>query len=535
MKKLIFLFIASFMLIITPISNANFNCGSCNCECKATSKTFFNVRPPYQSATPEKDSMFYDRMDFREDGRGGAVQIALFGGQSTDSNKLATYFTPFCKRCLVVKECDDRQGVDIMAHHFNILTQKGVDCSICCTTTSCVNEAFESRISFCPSISVVGLGLTYQQNVSKLLFADDEIRYNVWLEISAPITRVETSVCMSEDIISDGDGAYSSTDTDMQFFASMRDAFNQSAWKYGKIRSKSCVKWGIADIEVKLGLHREQGIVAYGGYIGALVPTGNRPCAEYVFEPIVGHNGHWGFTKGGYVGIETWKNEAETKNLRYLNFMQFLYLFSRDEMRSFDLKYKPWSRYMKVYRNKEEAIIAANATDDVTRLMFGTPGINLFTQCVNVSPGLAFSMINAWLFSGLRWSIEAGFNFYARQAECIQICGTFEKDAVLKARCGNGVANRDIEINDDNNECIGAVTRYTSSNYEAAIIEKSDLDLESASHPGLISNTFYAAAGYRWDDKEHPMILSAGLAYEWGQENYILDRWTFWCKYSVSF
>ena len=58
-------------------------------------------------------------------------------------------------------------------------------------------------------------------------------------------------------------------------------------------------KTGVADVELKIGydaLCTECCFV--NGYVGVLVPTGNRPQAKYVFEPIVGHNHHVGVLFG---------------------------------------------------------------------------------------------------------------------------------------------------------------------------------------------------------------------------------------------
>lgn len=524
--------LALLPLVINTFAVGN-GCLDC-CECKATSKTFFSVRPQYQSATPEKDTFFWDRMNLRDLGHGGAVQCTLFGGKSTDRCLLATYFTPYCKRCLTVKEIDDGSA-DLIAQHFNILTQAGQETL---STNSCNQGPFCSVISFCPKVSVFGLGLTYRQNLSNLWNNDDdeERSYDIWFEISTPITRVETSLGFCENVINDGGGAYESENTDYKFYASMTEALTQRAWRYGKICMGEMTRWRLADIEVKLGIQTEREDHLFGAYVGAIIPAGNRPCGEYLFEPMVGHNKHAGITSGGYVHVRLWENESETRKFGFSVYAHRQYLFSACECRSFDLKCRPWSRYMQVYISKEQAIEASHITDPTLTSMFATPGINVFTQCLCVSPRYSLSLINGWVYTGKKWDLEFGYNFYSRQAECVELCNWCNKEIVLKDCIGKGIANKYRTISHNNQRFVfPPVESYNAINYDDAIITRADLDLESAAHPGLLSHTFFWTTGYKWDDKEYPMMVTFGVSYEFGKENYVLDRWTVWGKYTFSF
>jgi len=508
--------------------------GRINC-CGCTSKTFFSTRPQYQSATPEKNSFLWDRMTIREDGHGGVVQFALFGGRSTDRCNLATYFTPCFKRCLTVKEFDDGKGsADLIGQHFNILTENGQETL---ATDPCNKGSFHSCISFCPRLTTFGLGVTYRQSITNLWSDYEDRTYDVWFEVSTSITRVETTLGFSERIINDGGGAYKldPVNPDYNFYANMAEAFNQKAWRYGKIFIGQLRRWRLADIDIKLGVQLERERYLFDAYIGAILPAGNRPCGEYLFEPLVGHHKHAGISIGAYIDVRLWENESMTRKFSFGLYGHGQYLFSACECRSFDLCCKPWSRYMQVYTSKDQAIAASHIADTTLRSMFATPGINVFTQCVNVCPRGSFSLLNPWTYTGKLWDLSFGYNLYVRQAECLSLYNWCYNELVLKDCIGRGVANKYRTICKNNREKVTPLVTFNETNFNESIIQPCDLNLSSATHPRVISHTFFLATARRWDDREYPLIIDFGGSYEFGKENYVLHRWTFWTKLAFSF
>ena len=129
-----------------------------------------------------------------------------------------------------------------------------------------------------------------------------------------------------------------------------------------------------------------------------LIPTGNRVKACYVFEPIVGHHKHFGVIIGSFLDRLLWEDEENERKLQWVLHTNSQYLFEKKEMRSFDLKYKPWSRYMKVYESKEQAN-EAHAATGLVKSQLGIPGINVFTQCLCVRPRFSFNLNHGFLFS----------------------------------------------------------------------------------------------------------------------------------------
>ncbi|MDR3550287.1 MAG: hypothetical protein P4L31_02655, partial [Candidatus Babeliales bacterium] len=326
------------------------DCSGCPCS----GKTFFVARPMYQSYRPELWSEFRnDRMTDAQDGMGSAVEAVAFGSKSTKDRDLAQYFLPNCKNELSVKEVAaiiagadmksqtrsiDPQffNADLMAENFNIVTNNG---------------DFASDVSFSANQSVVGLGLHYKQG----FYFNDDFTSWWYIDTSSSLQRVKNEMNICEVITNDGGGA--NTTANPEAVDSMTAAFKQSSWCYGRIDNcKSLSRTGVADIEFKVGKqYMWKKDCHLASYLGILIPTGNVPKAKHVFEAIVGHGGHWGISSGGEGGIELWSSCHENWHLNLEMAIHGQYLFNKKQVRSFDLKGKPWSRYQEVYANEAQA------------------------------------------------------------------------------------------------------------------------------------------------------------------------------------
>ncbi len=260
----------------------------------STSHTFFTVRPQWRSDSPEKIAFFHNNL-FLE--KRTLFQASVLGGKSTNSSGLAHYFLPFnaCKLHVAEAKIDsngratlepEQKNENLIAQNINILTNNG---------------NFYSILSFKPEQNVLGIGLDFKQRLGK----------KWWLELSAPIQRIHNNMNMKEEIINNGGGVKidSTTNTvaigldNSPVVATGTEAFQQKSWRYGKIVEHKA-KWGLADIEAKIGLlflNTEN--YRFNGYAGILIPTGNKPEGRYIFEEIVGNNKHVGFMFGDNIGL----------------------------------------------------------------------------------------------------------------------------------------------------------------------------------------------------------------------------------------
>ncbi len=324
-----------------------------------SSKTFMWIRPPFQSSMPEKESLWRDRALAKEGGLSGAFQIVPFGGRSINKKDIAEYFM-FCKKSSLNVATDNFPELvgnpnlrDVNAAHFNIHVASPAS-----------SPAFQSTIQFRPRHTFAGVGFDYKQ----YLHCRDACEKKWWAEISFPLLHVRNDMRLSEVITSTGTNTPLNDNVNTNMVEAFKGAkpfvnpltefssnsITGSGWNFGKIAG-SRKKTGVADIELKLGYdYLCEEMCHAEGYIGGLIPTGNRPDAKFVFEPIVGHGKHGGIIWGASWGWEVWASCD-----RYVHFEMATngrYLFRNSQHRSFDVKGKPWSRYQLVYRNPQEKL-----------------------------------------------------------------------------------------------------------------------------------------------------------------------------------
>jgi len=523
MKKYLFL----ISLLISPMAYGGIRCN--DCDCNIIGHSFFSCKPLYQSASPERVTLFHDRVHAREmDGWAGAIQLEIFGSKTKNPSQLAAFFGPSCKTQYTVTSanttCDAIDFInnspterDIVAQFFNIYFRGP--------------RVFESTFCLDPEQTMVGVGISYKQGVYE--------RYNgkwFWIELSSPLTHVKNQMCIHETIKADGELL------SLDCVGSISEAFRQSTWNYGRI-DPCCnhTETKFADLELKVGYEWLKNDCCFmESYIGALIPTGNRVTSRILFEPIIGHNKHPGILTGSSGIFEWWRNEEKNCYAEFAFDWNCLYLFEKVEMRSFDLNGRPWSRYMPVYRSEAEALQAADlvAQERVEEsILLYTPGINVFTKPLCIKPGFAHTFNTAFLLTCKNVQGEVGYNIFARNTECVRLACCWEEGPALKSIEGRGYTI-DPRVQTIDNAIVGHSDSRIVANvdhYNQNIITECDLDLESAAHPAMIIHTVYGSLGYRWDDRNYPCFIGTGFSYEFASDNAGVDRWVAWLKGGVSF
>jgi hypothetical protein len=418
--------------------------------------------------------------------------------------------------------------------------------------------SYSSTIKFRPRRTTAGVFLQYYQ----YLGWNECCERQWWINIAAPIQWVKTKVNLTEENRSACDNFAEGSLQNMEAafrgdsFAALGNTDNMVQFNFGKINScKSMDNTRLADLQLRLGTdyvcteccHAE-------GYLGIWIPTGNRPKGEFVFEPIVGQNFHVGIMTGGAMGYQMWAGDCDRE--LWLEFaINSIYSFKNTQTRSFDLKNRPWSRYMLAFADQQAA------TDGIL-----TPGINIFTRQVRVSPRFQHNYTMALVYNQYSFQGEIGYNFWARQAEKVKLKDCWvEGPAIAQLNIDNelvldrngkagidklsNIGNNNVGLNcalfndlvcaEEDTACVfvgqcvcgAAVQEFNDANR----IKVTDLNLNSAAHPGAMSHTIYGALGYCWDECDWPMLVGVGGSYEFTGVNTALNRWLVWGKFSVSF
>ena len=197
------------------------------------------------------------------------------------------------------------------------------------------------------------------------------------------------------------------------------DALRNPLYNFGKFDCSKCCKdqhrAGVDDIQVRLGYERNwcDDDHLWGVYAIGTIPTGRRPNAEFIFEPLIGSR-HGSFGVGGNADYQLWCDGCGDQNLALLFDANYRYVFKRSECRNFDLcNNGAFSRYM--------LVVNETATDTPM------PGINFFTQNVDVTPRSTFQVWLALHYEHCQYDVEVGYNFFWRQQEDID-CVCFPED-----------------------------------------------------------------------------------------------------------
>lgn len=506
----------------------------------AMSHTFFSIQPLFHAALPTKTSLFYERNLKREGGIKSALQMVPFYSQSLNEPGIAKFFLPFNKTSIVAGEFGSdavkNNTVDIMANYFGVLTQPVDTVYAGDMGLQVTNLTFQSLIRFKPTQKVFALGLSYKQKISNM---DNDCR-GWFVHISSPLMKVKNDLGYSESVINEG-GGRAGLDVPEGYVGTVGDAlrgdtvFGDKKFLYGKIGCGALSQWGLADIELGFGYETIFCDHFHGMWAGGFViPTGNRPKGEFIFEPIVGNNHHFGLIYYGEYNYELWQNPCGDKSIWFHTNAFSQYLFGNLQHRSFDLLDKQWSRYMWVYRT--------NVSPAPVSPQYQTPGINVFTQQVHVWPRSSFNANNSFVYKEDDGFIaEAGYSTYYRQEEEVKLACPWPDNVYIVGIDQQGDTN--VFVTESNATMRRFLLLFQGIDFDRdqtgapniIRVTEDDLDLRSAAHPCTISHALWGSLGYQWDDLCIPTLVSGGGSYEFSSENLALHRWTIWAKLIVSF
>lgn len=553
------------------------SCDSNSVSCQGdVAGTFLFIRPNFQVGMPEVESLWRRRAnngecgEGRECGIGGAIQIVPFGGRSTKSARLGSFFL---------------FGGDV--NSATVGSSQALSATTAPAQINPVNfgvdyfgtgAGYSSTITFNPHQSFAGVGFEWRQYLGWWNECDSQW----WFDISFPFEQVQNKMNLCEIVTSSGGTLRTGAAANMVeafaglgVYTNVTGAGNAVSMQFGLIplssncststvnncssgcdddcstsvsscssscstvstcssTSNSTRRNGIADVTIRLGYDALCTECCYvNGYVGVLAPTGNRPTARLMFEPIIGHNRHVGFVFGSLMSYDIWKDCDRALSWE-VNF-DSLYLFKGKETRSFDLNgHGDLSRYLLVY---------ASAADAAAGLV--SPGINYFTQQVNVTPRFWASINSALVYNqqcGL--AAELGWNFWAKQAEEVSLSNASCFTGVSLVALGlsntqyDPAASNLLNSIGNNNSCqdVDGLPCLSSSAALATdlVLTASDLNLCSGANPAAMTNTLYGTVGYNFDWRV-PMFVGVGGSYEFTPINTALNRWTVWGKFGVSF
>lgn len=222
-------------------------------------------------------------------------------------------------------------------------------------------------------------------------------------------------------------------------------------WNFGRFDFCARDKTGLADIDVMLGLlflHNEY--AHFGAFVLGVIPTGNRPKAKYIFEPLVGNGKHWE-AGGGVTGHISWAPYNDTTCLNFAFYFEgnITHVFTTHQTRSFDFTNNGLlSRYMLlkefnpycedgvwngryVYNGLQNTVTIPNTTPATVipnpnyASLYTSTGlmnaINFATRNCLVEVGLQSDVSGKFCLTKGGWTLDVGYNFFYRSKERVCI------------------------------------------------------------------------------------------------------------------
>lgn len=322
---------------------------------------------------------------------------------------------------------------------------------------------------------------------------------------------------------------------------------HHKVWEYGKLAAGGNKTTKLADIEIKFGRNFVcESAYSSNGYVGIVIPTGNKATAEFLDEAIVGNGKHVGLMMGGTTSMELSQSGDWATSYR-IDFNS-RYLFKNTQKRSFDLVGNQGSRNLMVWEKAKWESARTKYAVDATKFSEArnySAGINFFTKDMHVTPGFQARINQALLMSSANCFVELGWNISAHQAEKVSLTKAWTEeiafpDAVTSPlRRGLLLTGKNTTYKNDTQDVTTFDTTTPANtswnaDYE---IKESDINLESAASPQSITHAPYASLNYAFGDanSSRPGTIGVGGEYEFSQNNAAMSKWNIWGKLEFNF
>jgi hypothetical protein len=370
---------------------------------------------------------------------------------------------------------------------------------------------FHAFMTAHPKQMQAGFALEYLQHLDRLF--DASFFENSWLTFYLPVLIVRNNLQLCQY---DARGTQNSPGKP----ATIQQAFNQKSWHFARINGER-THVRLAEIRMTLGktyLNEDFFQILY--YSTLVIPTGNKQNPRYTFDSVAGNNAHPAM--GGGVNFQVTLNRDISK-IAWCFFanLEALYLFRNEQCRTFDLKGKPWSRYM-LYNLKD-----GPPNQNI-------PGVNLLTYRALVRPYGWFDFCMGYRFK-LPWlEGEIGFSVWGHEHERLKLLRhQFDNEREF------GIAG--VGALEGHPDCAASASESTiktlaPNDPEFVSIKKSDINLYSAGSHTALNLQAHAGFGYTVScNDNYDGFIGGGFYFDIPKNMGSLQYWGIWGKLGTTF
>ncbi len=314
--------------------------------------------------------------------------------------------------------------------------------------------------------------------------------------------------------------------------------------KYARIRGHKS-KTGVADLEFVLGYNFFcNDCYHLGANLRVTAPTGTRPDAEFMFEPIVG-NGHHVKLGGGLNGHAIlWENGCDQSFSLWFD-SAFYHEFNARQKRTFDLTANGiGSRYL-LYKLFTPG--TPGATPPIPFVFANTfvPGPNVNTVESKVKINISGEAILMFDYQRCGFTFDAGYGIWGRSKEHITIVGEIPPntygllggtpiDNIIPGSAS--LTNSLVMIDGAGATAIGDGFTTIAGVPNQVFATTEMLNRESAEAPSALSHKVFGHLGYTWEGCDYSPFFGFGGEAEFsGRNNKAFDQWSVWIKTGFAF
>lgn len=374
----------------------------------------------------------------------------------------------------------------------------------------------------------------FSQDLHKIM--NVSIFENWFINVAAPVTWIQSNLGVAGD-------------------QSAIDAMNSQNFTFVKMSPGEMDSVRLTQVAVSLGTrYMGEPDMHVISTTGVIIPLVEQDCNSSVFQPVQGFNAHFGFDTNAFFQFPICQRH-EYSNSKILFFFDLhnTFLARNHQLRTYDIRHKPFSRYMLLYDR------ATNET---------IPAMNALTIRSRVEPFMLTNFATGFRLKYKDSIGEIGYELWAHGAEVVTPepkgefheggCGDWTEDrfgiafintAGVLAKINNttgavealgpteiGQTASNSTINyvappDGQSSCCPTPT-FTQQNVYLRLI---DLDRLSCAAQPTITHRAYASVGFGGKGATRDCFANFGLFIEASQNNAALCFWGGWIKAGMTF
>lgn len=374
---------------------------------------------------------------------------------------------------------------------------------------------FYGSMSMNPEQVQAGVIFIYNQELSK--FTDIPFLKDMQVTISAPIMTVENNPDLQQlNMANPGNDPGKPAD--------IIEAFQQSDWRFGKIVGKRS-RIGLAELRLMFGqsyMAENHFLIEYHSIF--TIPTSKGQNAEYLFDPFVGYNKHFGFGAATNFVIPLNRDLTRLAWCWFLG-LEAIYLIHNNQYRTFDLIGRPWSRFL--FYNHQYGPPNQNI-----------PGVNLLTRKAVVRPFGIFDFTSGFQFQLKRFTGEIGCDIWGHGAEDVDhFTDIFPFDVGIAAYQPNPSPTDLAATASKSTIKMLAPTDVNQQGDPTFIpLVLADVDFGSGSSGPAFNYKIHVSGGFKSEpDMMVESFVGVGFFVDIPVKNGALKNWGAWAKLGVTF